>query len=263
MRSRISAIFCVFAVALLVFPSQAFAQTGPNEANHEPPTGPMVNVVDIEFLGVSGGESNVEVPAFNFFSVGSAGAHLNLATGHINEVVHNPATNKGLWWDIDLKVTVSLNDLDTLTGQPQLPVMLAIDKDVLNQTRWRWTDFHMTLGMRGPDGSFMESDEFDFLFFKDTPPSINTSGHFDNPPMQDEPVAPDNLWWFANNTPGVLPGELAKFWLGIQIPPSKFDPGTGMARFVLREHATVPEPATVALLVSLGMGLLATRRRES
>jgi hypothetical protein len=245
--------------AILAFPAnRVFAQDPPNEIDSQPPSGPMVLVENIEFLRVSGGENNVDVANFNFFPVGSSGAHLDLATGKIEEEIGDPTTTNGLWWDVDFKVTVSPNDIDTSTGLPRQPVMLAIDKDVRNFTRWHWTDFHMTLGMRTATG-FMESDEFDFLYFKDEPPSKETTGFFDDPPMKDEPVAPDSLWWMGGN--GVKPGEVAVFWLGIQIPPDKFV--DGMAQFVLREHASIPEPATIYLLVSSSFALLFRRRRNS
>lgn len=240
----------------------AFAQTDPpNEIDSQPPTGDMPTVANIEFLDLIGGEDNVDVTGFNFFEINDPNAHLGLATGSIAETVGDPTTTAGLWWDIDLKVSVPVGELDPSTGRPREPVMLGIDKDVLNETRWRWTDFHMTIGMRDPvTGEFMESDEFDFLFFKTDPAPRTHDGLFDDPPEMDEPVAPDNLDWFARNSPGVLPGQTAFFWLGIQIPPHKFDPQTGMARIVLREHATIPEPATIALLACSGLALVSLRR---
>ncbi len=260
--------FILFLATFSIFwANSVFAQTLPDERDSQPPTGPMPFVQSIELLDVSGEFVDA---SFEFFPVGSSGAHLSLATGQIDEIVRDPRDpqppmtgkpNQILWWDLDLKVTVSPNDIDTATGRPREPVMLAIDKDVINQTRFHWTDFHMTLGMRRPDGSFMESDEFDFLFFKDDPPPMEKQGLFENPPMKDEPVAPDNLWWFWNpgkGFPGVKPGDLAIFWMGIQIPPHKFE--NGMARFVLREHASIPEPATLALLASSGIALLLRRR---
>lgn len=243
----------------LLLSGPSFGQSPPNERDDQPPTGPMVTVENIEFLGLQGGENNVDVTGFNFFPVGTTGAHLDLATGHIQELVGDPTTPDGLWWDIEFKVTASPNDTDP-SGRPLQPVMLAIDKDVRNMTRFHWTDFHMTLGMKDPaTGEFMESDEFDFLYFKDDPAAKETTGYFDDPPMKDEPVAPDNLWWMGGT--GVKPGEVAVFWLGIQIPPHKFGPD-GMATFVLREHASIPEPATWGLMAVAGGLAIAARRRS-
>ncbi len=259
-------ITCYFLLVVLtaIPANRALAQIDPDEGNQPPSTGDMSEVVGLELLRVSG--NNVQA-GLQFIPIGATGAHF-FATGQINEDVRDPSQpGDGLWWDLDIKVTVSPNDIDTATGLPREPVMLSIDKDVLNNTRFRWTDFHMTLGMRLADGSFMESDEFDFLFFKDDPPPLEETGAFLNPPMKDEPVAPDNLWWFDRDpftgamSPGLPPGGLAKFWLGIQVPPNKFV--DGMATFVLREHASIPEPATLALLASSGIALLLRQRRKA
>lgn len=261
MKLRHIACYFLLVVLTAIPANRVLAQSDPDEGN-QPPSTDMSEVVGLELLGVSGNNVGADL---QFIPIGATGAHF-FATGQINEDVRDPSLpGDGLWWDLDIKVTVSPNDIDSLTGQPREPVMLSIDKDVFNNTRFRWTDFHMTLGMRLADGSFVESDEFDFLFFKDNPPPLEETGAFPNPPMKDEPFAADNLWWLAdpaNGFPGVLPGGLAKFWLGIQVPPSKFDPGTGMATFVLREHASIPEPATLALLVSSGIALLIRQRRK-
>ncbi|MEM8945963.1 MAG: hypothetical protein AAGD11_12375 [Planctomycetota bacterium] len=258
---RIPLTTFAIVVLFLAFSATCYSQTAPtNEREPGPLPDPPVSVESIEFVSTAGG-GNADI-SFEFFPVGSSGAHLSLATGALTETIgqFDPATTDGLWWDVDLKVTASPNDIDPSTGRPRGPVMIAIDKDVFNLTQYHWTDFHMTIGMRGPNGQFMESDEFDFLFFKDLPEPIEKRGKFANPPMKDEPVAPDNLWWFEDAAnPGVDPGDWAQFWLGIQIPPSKFN-DMGMAQIVLREHASIPEPAGLAL-AAIAVAMATARRR--
>ena len=242
-------------------------------------------VVGIEVINFTDGVLEfAETPFFVPADPNNALSHLTLATLHLPEIINDPSFPPGsggpgdptdpndptddgefLWWDVEIKVSVDPSQLNPNTGQPNEPVMLAIDKDVFNNTDRTWTDFHMTLGM-GLGDQFMESDEFDFLFFKPDPPPIEKTGAFPPAPMKmDEPVAPDSLWWFAGeNYPGVPPGGVPVFWLGIQIPPEKFMPSPtgapGMAVFTLRQHASVPEPTTI-VLAGLALALYGARRR--
>jgi len=161
------------------------------------------------------------------------------------------------WWDVILTVFAPA------TGTINQDVMISIDKDVYNHTRFHWTDFHMELG-RGIGAAFVPSGESDFLFFKDQPPPISVDGKFMNPPSQDDAAAADVLWWDWKPpvNPGAKPGELARFWLGINVPREMFNPN-GVAVFTLREHATIPEPATIVLVSLAVVGLSGAVRRRS
>lgn len=214
-------------------------------------------VTNIEIIDTAG---NLEIANSFFLRADDPAAHFSLATLGVQELAF-PSTNPGgYWWDLVIKVTRS-------TSQVGQDVMMAIDKDVRNQTPDLWTDFHMTLG-QGAGAGFVESDEFDFLFFKDQPPPIEETGAFHNPPMMDDPSAADNLWWFwdpANGNPGQPPGTVSDFWLGINVPDSLFDSPTGdrtMAIFTLRQHATIPEPSSIALLALGGVGAVLTLARR-
>jgi|GEM_PF-4011729 len=181
-----------------------------------------------------------------------------------------PVTNQGVaWWDVDIEIT-----RDAAQNGDE---MVALDKFVFNNTGIDWDDFHITLGMRDDLGNFMESDELDDLYFKTDPAPLNeraiftSSPVFDNPPMLDEPVNPDNLWWNG----GTLPSGLdTSFWLGLNIPDAKFivDPnntGIETALITIRQHATVagvPEPATTLALLGIGGALAVktlSRRKKS
>jgi hypothetical protein len=197
-----------------------------------------------------------------FFPLDSPNAHLSLPTLILPETVlpsTPPVTGKEVaWWDVRIKVT------RPTSVPPDQDVMISIDKDILNTTPYHWTDFHMDL-LREIDGTFQLSNEFDFLFFKDQPPPISSDDKFMNPPKKDDPAAADQLWWDWNPpaNPGVKPGELARFWIGINVPSSMFV--DNMATFVLREHATrVPEPTTLILMSAGLVGFaLAVRRHRS
>ena len=194
-----------------------------------------------------------------------ANGHFNIATLDWDENI-GPGNDNDLWWDVEIKVTRSGLDIELNRG-----VMISIDKDVTNNTNLHWTDFHMTVG-RGVGDDFVESDEFDWLYFKTEPAPLNKAPGgfpdpvkgFDDPPMQDEPIAPDNLWWFADNTPGVAPGQTTAFWLGINVPDSMFDASTdpSMVTITLREHASIPEPTTFMIL-GVAAAVLLPRRRSS
>ncbi len=194
-------------------------------------------------------------------------AHFFLATLQVDEAVGATDPNQ-LWWDLEVKVTVSSN----MIGQD---AMISIDKDVLNQTPYLWTDFHMALG-RGIGegiGGFEESTESDGLFFKENPAPSEHTGFFKDSPTFDELPAPDRVNWFADPgnpdpnavAPGVAPGQTPFFWLGVNVPADFFgspevnnDPT--MAVFTLRQHATIPEPSTL-LIVAVGLLAVASRRR--
>ena len=219
------------------------------------------SVMNIEIINTDG---RIEADSF-FLPSSDPGAHFSLATLGIDETAGAQSGDE-LWWDVEVKVTVSTD----MIGQD---AMIAIDKDVLNNTPYLWTDFHMTLG-QGLGANFQESDEFDGLFFKENPEPIEKTGFFSNPPERDEPGAPDNLWWFfdpGNPDPnqasfGVAPGETPFFWLGINVPAGLFGgPAVGgdptMAVFTLRQHASIPEPSAALLFTSAG-SLLVLRRRK-
>ena len=183
------------------------------------------------FDGVADALRNQEVIISNEAFI-EFGGHFNIATLDFDEDIgpQSPGgtpmdPNQVAWWDVEIKVTRSTLDLSENKG-----VMISIDKDVTNSTNQHWTDFHMTIG-RGVGAAFEESDEFDFLYFKTDPPPLNEVPitnppdpvmAFGNPPMLDEPVAPDNLWWFqdpANGYFGLWPGQAG--WRDIiRSPPS-------------------------------------------
>ena len=162
-----------------------------------------------------------------------------------------PVTNRGVaWWDVDISI-----ERDASQNGNE---MIAIDKFVFNNTGIDWDDFHMTLGMRGASGDFMESDETDDLYFKTDPAPINEGAIFTpgptfrNPPQFDEPVDPDNLWWMG----GTLQSGLdTSFWLGLNIPDAKFldlnGDGIEVAQITIRQHATVAAPNPILFQESL------------
>jgi hypothetical protein len=227
------------------------------------------DVVPVENIQVDNGSPNtvrLELPAAVapvspvplFIPANDPNAHV-FATMVLPETVLDPTQppigREVAWWDVLIKVTTAT------AGPLNEDVMISIDKDVLNQTQYYWTDFHMELG-RGIGGEFQQSNEFDFLFFKTVPPPFSVDGKFMNPPKQDEPVAPDVLWWDWNPpvNPGAKPGELARFWLGINVPREMFV--DGMATFTLREHATIPEPTVFAMLLAALLGFASVGRRR-
>jgi len=217
-------------------------------------TGDVVLVENIEVFNESPNTVRLQLPTDVapvspvplFIPANNPNAHV-FATMVLPETILDPTTpptgREVAWWDVLIKVTAAT------TGALNEDVMISIDKDVLNNTRFHWADFHMELG-RGIGAAFERSGEFDFLFFKDEPPPISSDGKFMNPPSQDDAAAPDVLWWDWKPpvNPGVKPGELARFWLGINVPRELFV--DGMATFTLRQHATIPEPTTVVLLLA-------------
>ncbi len=216
-------------------------------------------VLGIRIYEVAG---DLGIESATFFPVGTSGAHFSLDTLYVLERAGStgaPDPLRNLWWDLGIEVAVTPN-------MATMGAMIAIDKDVINRTPFRWTDFHMTLGM-GFGDNFMESNESDLLFFKPNPPPMEKSGAFPNPPMTDEPIDPDSLWWGPDpNFPGVPPGgPPAIFWLGINVPASKFEPnptgGPAIARFTLRQHATIPEPSGLVLAAGLAVAAAWARRQ--
>lgn len=147
--------------------------------------------------------------------------------------------------------------------------MIAVDKDVFNETFTHWTDFHMELGV-GLGSAFQP---YDGLEFKTDPAPIEQAGAFPNPPMS---MSPHDLWWLADGQyPGVpgIPGgpdaslgSSARFWLGINIPNALFDSGSvgdgfdgEWAMITLRQHWT-PTPGAAGVLALAGITTLRRRR---
>lgn len=249
----------VFLATLLV------CAASPAQTNDELPDadfgGEVLNlgIVNIEDLRLG----DVQVPQADFLPAFQG--HFSIATLDFQELVGPGVLGSGVpapngpgqvaWWDVVVEVTRSTAAVASGQG-----VMISIDKDVTNNTPLRWTDFHMTVG-RGVGPGFVESDEFDGLFFKtdpaprlEVPPGFTDA--FENPPMLDEPGAPDNLWWFNGTTkPGQGPGDRTDYWLAISVPGSFFpDPNSGLdptrTRITLREHASIPEPSSALLTLA-------------
>jgi hypothetical protein len=200
----------------------------------------------------------------SFIPDSNPNAHFGLDTLEVFETLEDAAIPilPAVSW-VDLVITVERDLTDT--GDQ----MVAVDKFVRNFTTFKWYDFHMTIGT-GSGLGFVESDEFDGLFFKDTPSPLNEPGIlapgvavFKNPPGFDDPNAPDNLWWTVDPAgPGrLMPEQDTSFWLGANLPGNFFD-ANGMAEFTIRQHATVPEPSTLAIWLIGFAGTAAVRRRR-
>ena len=178
-------------------------------------------VSNIEIVDVVPG-SGIDVPNQEF--IPAPEGHFELATLNIEEVVSfqsEPANEEQVaWWDVEIKVT---------REEPDVGVMIAIDKTVINEMDVRFSDFHMTVGT-GTGDDFRESDELDFLFFKTDPEPLEETGRFRNPPGYDEPVAPDNLWWFEECPEGDINGDCTVDFADFLILADKFGtivpPGT-------------------------------------
>ncbi len=235
--------------------SNVGAQTGTSE---EDPTGDftgtvenldILNVVDLRKTDVL--ISEVEFISVGHFSIPTIDFRETIGAGITNFPIPPSGPGQVAWWDVEIEVTRSASDVNGNRG-----VMISIDKDVTNNTNFHWTDFHMTVG-RGVGPDFEESDEFDNLYFKTDPkpvlevPNNDFVDAFENPPEMDEPVAPDNLWWFAGNKAGQAPGERTDYWLALNVPASAFSgPDRTRTTITLREHASIPEPSGIVLLMA-------------
>ena len=193
--------------------------------------------------------------------------HFGLDTLYIEE----SAADAGQDW-FDIQVTVYRNRTSKGGPTPQ-DEMIAIDKKVTNLTKTHWTDFHMEIGLL--DGTVLYP--VSGLDFKRDPLPQEELGAFANPPMfgSSQTGAP-SLWWFADwptpgrtdtGYPGVAPGGMAQFWLGINVPGSLFQFDTGSpngdeyATFILRQHWT-PSPGAAGVLSIAGIAALRRRRRD-
>ncbi len=150
------------------------------------------------------------------------------------------------WWDIEIQVTRST---DAPTSED-----IELEMDVFNQTGIHWDDFHITLGT-GTGATFTESDELDQLFFTNAPPPATIFDMFPDPPMTDEVLDPDSLWWAG--LPGIDSPGNEIFEVGVHVPVGFFE--NSVALFTVRKHATAPEPSALVLL-SLGLAGLGVAR---
>ena len=261
--TRHNTFFAVALAGCLVFGQRIIAG---DIAEFQRTTADVVPVENIQVFNESPNDVRLELPPSVaptspvplFIPANNPNAHI-FATMILPETILDPTGppmgRTVAWWDVRIKVFIPT------AGVPNEDVMISIDKDVLNTTRFHWTDFHMELGL-GIGATFAQSGEFDFLFFKDEPPPISSDGKFMDPPSKDDAAAADVLWWDWKPpvNPGVKSGELARFWLGIYVPREMFV--DGMASFTLRQHATIPEPAAILLLAIGLMAVASTAGRR-
>ncbi len=150
--------------------------------------------------------------------------------------------------------------------------MIALDKKVTNNSALNeMLTFVMELGTISEDFNnqqfvFTESNETDLLFFKGDPTAPQEElDQFLDPADQDEAIDPDVLTWFSDSETafnGLQPGEMALFWLAINVHDGIDGKLDGMASFTLRQTAfgrVIPEPGTLALV---GLGAIALLRRR-
>ena len=163
-----------------------------------------------------------------------------ITSGMLN--IHKTAVPKGNLGPFDMDISVNFAGGPGSGGT----VMIPVNEDVLNLTGLHWDDYHIELGTGGFGKPFVRSDEDDQLFFKDDPAPKNTD-HFKNPPMKDDLVDPDALWWFGGK--GVDSGQTTNFMYTINVSDKD---GDGVERFTLRQRASVPEPASILSLLALG-----------
>jgi hypothetical protein len=195
-------------------------------AVHAPSSNGAITNIDI-----SGSLGPVEASS-SFIPTADSSAHFSLATLTINESVLG---NRGAW---DLQIDVTRTPPEAGLRDE----VISIDKNVSNLTDLRWEAFHMTLGF-GMGSEFVESGEAEFLFFNDSPPPAEETSAFQNPPVKDEDVRADTLWWFG--PPGLEAEGTARFWLAMTVPDELFD-DNNTATFTLREQAMiVPEASSV------------------
>ena len=169
--------------------------------------------------------------------------HFSLATLNVQEsAVYG---GEEIWW-ADLEITVT-RDL----SQPlQQIAMIAIDKDVINNTGVFWTDFHMELiPVNDPQGAVYNDS------FKDDPAAVEKTGTFDMAPSM---YSPRSLWW-EGGTGQQGNGQQANYWMGINVDFGPNDQLLETRTFTLRQHASVPEPTSILMF---GVAMIGMSRRK-
>ena len=152
-------------------------------------------------------------------------------------------------------------------GDWQDDVVIGIDKFVKNRTGVQWGAFRIELGTGIGDG-FVPSDAEDSLFIVSDPMAKEVTSFYNDPPGRDFPNS-DYLQWTSDGVTrfGQDDGDRAGFWFGVHIPEELFEPDPHdsdywRARFTLRQHTGVPEPASgLLLVVGSVMGLVLRKRR--
>ncbi len=225
-----------------------------------------------------------------------------LPTIEIHEKFSQPGDDSRFWADVELKVTVRTHDggdnpiksifdeIDDIfdkvfnifnwgsqgddwstSGETpddwQDNVVIGIDKFVKNRTGVEWRDFRIELGT-GIGGEFVPSDASDNLYIVSDPMAKEVTSFYNDPPGQDNPIS-DFLQWTTNGVDrfGQTDGDRAGFWFGVHVPYELFEPDPHdsdywRARFTLRQHTGVPEPATGVLLLAGSMICLLCRKRK-
>lgn len=191
----------------------------------------------------------------NSWNLISPPINIPITSGMLN--ISKTAVPKGNLGPFDMDITVNFAGVPPNPDGTPRTVMIPVNEDVLNLTGLHWDDYHIELGTGGFGKPFVRSGEDDQLFFKDDPAPKNTD-HFKNPPMKDDLVDPDALWWFGGK--GVDSGQITNFMYTINV----FDNGNdGLEQFTLRQRASVPEPSTVLGLLALGtLGAASTLKRK-
>lgn len=193
------------------------------------PTGGSFTALEFTSGTVIGGdvssEGNWVITGQEFIPSDDPDAHFSLPTIAIDEV----ATDTG---PFDLEVTVDFSSTCC-------DAVIAIDKNVLNDSGVDWTDFHWQLGY-GLGANFEPSTSSDGLDFATDPEPLDESGAF-----SDVEVETDDLWLF-----GALPeGETTTIWASLRVPRELAD-ANNMVTFTIRQHASfVPEPTSCLLVL--------------